>query len=98
MIEKATGLIQDVCKDHVAAAEAFVKGPELRDTLIARLKSECQELIDYIKATRRFNLEINSRSKDRVISLGEKLSCLFMTTLLQDTVRCLRNSCAGICA
>lgn len=37
-------------------------------------------------AAKRFNLEINSRAKDRVISFGEKLACLFMTTLLQDTV------------
>jgi aspartate kinase len=39
-------------------------------------------------ATRRFNLEINSRAKDRVVSFGEKLSCLFMATLLKDSVRC----------
>lgn len=87
LIEQAAGLIQDVCGDHVAATETFVKDPELRDVLIAKVKAECQELIEYIMATRRFNLEINSRSKDRVISFGEKLSCLFMTTLLQDSVR-----------
>ncbi|KAL7949174.1 Aspartate/glutamate/uridylate kinase [Trichoderma barbatum] len=85
LIEQAAGLIKDVCHDHVAATETFVKDPELRETLVSKLKAECQELIEYIMATRRFNLEINSRSKDRVISFGEKLSCLFMTTLLQDS-------------
>ncbi|UKZ83603.1 hypothetical protein TrVFT333_011412 [Trichoderma virens FT-333] len=85
LIEQAAGLINDVCNDHVTATETFVKGPELRDALVAKIKAECQELIEYIMATRRFNLEINSRSKDRVISFGEKLSCLFMTTLLQDS-------------
>ncbi|KAL6793464.1 Aspartate/glutamate/uridylate kinase [Trichoderma sp. SZMC 28013] len=85
LIEQAAGLIQDVCNDHVAATQTFVQDPELRDALVAKLKAECQELIEYIMATKRFNLEINSRSKDRVISFGEKLSCLFMTTLLQDS-------------
>jgi aspartokinase len=87
LIEQAAGLIRDVCNDHVAASETFVKDPELRAALISKLRAECQELIEYIMATRRFNLEVNSRSKDRVISFGEKLSCLFMTTLLQDSVR-----------
>lgn len=98
LIEQATGLINDVCKDHVAASETFVKDPDLRAALVAKIKSECQELVEYIMATRRFNLEINSRSKDRVISFGEKLSCLFMTTLLHDSVRFSpENLYAGPC-
>jgi aspartate kinase len=88
LIEQATGLISDVCNDHVAASKTFVKDPQLREELVAKLKSECQELIEYIMATRRFNLEINSRAKDRVVSFGEKLSCLFMATLLKDSVCC----------
>lgn len=88
LIEQATRLISDVCNDHVAASKTFVKDPQLREELVAKLKSECQELIEYIMATRRFNLEINSRAKDRVVSYGEKLSCLFMATLLKDSVRC----------
>jgi aspartate kinase len=72
----------------VAASKTFVEDPQLREELVAKLKSECQELVEYIMATRRFNLEINSRSKDRVVSFGEKLSCLFMTALLKDSVRC----------
>lgn len=91
LIEQATELIRDVCNDHVNASKTFVKDPQLRDGLIAKLKSECQELIEYIIATRRFNLEINSRSKDRVVSFGEKLSCLFMATLLQDSVCLLQK-------
>ncbi|CAM1508484.1 Fc.00g053320.m01.CDS01 [Cosmosporella sp. VM-42] len=84
LVEQAHGLIMDICNDHVFAAESFIKAPELRTSLVQRIKDECQELVEYIVAAKRFNLEINSRSKDRVISFGEKLSCLFMTTLLQD--------------
>lgn len=90
LVEQARGLIMDICNDHVFAAESFVKTPELRDSLVKTVKDECQELVEYIVAAKRFNLEINSRSKDRVISFGEKLSCLFMTALLQDMVSAAR--------
>jgi aspartate kinase len=87
LIEQAKGIIMDVCNDHVFAAEALIQDPSLRQTLARRIEAECQELIEYIVAAKRFNLEINSRAKDRVISFGEKLACLYMTILLQDVVR-----------
>lgn len=89
-IDEAKMLINDICKDHIAAAEAYVNEPVLRQKLIARIEVECQELIEYIIAAKRFNLEINARSKDRVISFGEKLACLSMTAVLQDGV-CLEE-------
>lgn len=88
LIQEAKSLVQDICKDHVAAAEASVEEPVLREKLIKKVESECRELCDYVEATKRFNLEVNARSKDRVISFGEKLSCLFMVALLESSVRC----------
>lgn len=89
LVEEARGLVLDICNDHVFAAEAVVKDPVLRASLAERIKAECQELVEYVVAAKRFNLEINARSKDRVISFGEKLSCQFMTVLLQDVVSSL---------
>ena len=45
-----------------------------------------------LERAKRFNLEINSRAKDRVVSFGEKLSCRFMTYLLRDRVSCVHQS------
>lgn len=86
LVEQARGLMNDICNDHVSAAQTFIQDPVLRDALIQTVKDECQELVEYIVAAKRFNLEINSRAKDRVISFGEKLSCRFMAALLQDVV------------
>ena len=86
LIESAKGLIMDICNDHVFAAEAFVKDPSLKQSLARKIEAECHELVEYIVAAKRFNLEINARSKDRVISFGERLACLYMTVLLQDAV------------
>ncbi|TPX15169.1 uncharacterized protein E0L32_004727 [Thyridium curvatum] len=83
-VEEAKTIIQDVCNEHVFAVESFISDPELKTSLEKEIKDECQELIEYIVASRRFNLEANSRSKDRVASFGEKLSCRFMTYMLKD--------------
>ncbi|ODA77379.1 hypothetical protein RJ55_07007 [Drechmeria coniospora] len=84
LVEQARSLIMDICNDHVFAAKSFVRDPNLRDSLTKKIEEECQELIEYIIAAKRFNLEINSRAKDRVISFGERLACRFMTVLLSD--------------
>ncbi|KAG6038328.1 hypothetical protein E4U41_004321 [Claviceps citrina] len=84
LIDKAKGLITDICNDHVFAAQSFVQDVCLRESLARKIEAECQELMEYIVAAKRFNLEINSRAKDRVISFGERLACLYMTALLQD--------------
>lgn len=86
LIEEANGIIGDICNDHTLAAEASVRDPELKDALKQDIKNECQELVEYIQASKRFKLEINSRSKDRVVSFGERLSCRFMTYVLRDRV------------
>ncbi|KAF4120190.1 aspartate kinase [Geosmithia morbida] len=83
LVESANGLMLDICNDHIFASEAYVTDERIRTQLIGDIKKECQEVIEYIAAAKRFNLEINARSKDRVISFGEKLSCLFMTALLR---------------
>ncbi|AEO63267.1 7e0bcbb5-7d19-403f-8a64-685b75cda2f6 [Thermothielavioides terrestris] len=84
LLNDAKHIVQDICSDHVAAADSFIRDPELGALLKADTEMECQLLVDYLGAAKRFNLEINSRAKDRVVSFGEKLSCRFMTCLLKD--------------
>ncbi|KAI0011088.1 aspartate kinase [Xylariaceae sp. FL0662B] len=84
LVEEAKTIIRDICREHVRAVLSFVKSPELQKTVTAIIEEDCQELMDYIIAAKRFNLEVNARSKDRVVSFGERLSCRFMTYLLRD--------------
>lgn len=86
LVEEAKTTIREICQDHVAAAQDSIKNPELQGEICESMQDDCQELIDYIIAAKRFNLEINARSKDRVVGFGEKLSCRFMTAVLQDNV------------
>ncbi|KKA28362.1 hypothetical protein TD95_000193 [Thielaviopsis punctulata] len=84
LVDEARLLVAAISSDHVAAARSFVRDAALQTALIADIERECAELVEYIVAAKRFNLEINARAKDRVVSFGEKLSCLFMAALLRD--------------
>ncbi|KAI0157572.1 aspartate kinase [Xylariaceae sp. FL1272] len=84
LIEEAKATIRAICSDHVLAVETSITNPDLQKETAKGIQDDCDELIDYIIAARRFNLEVNARSKDRVISFGEKLSCRFMAAMLKD--------------
>jgi len=84
LIKDAKKTVQEICSDHIAAADEFIRDAQLSAALKEETERDCQLLIEYLEAARRFNLEINSRAKDRVVSFGEKLSCRFMTYLLKD--------------
>ncbi|KAJ9142712.1 Aspartokinase [Pleurostoma richardsiae] len=84
LVEEAKSIIQDICNEHLFAVQTSIKHPDLQNALTREIQDECQELVEYIAAARRFNLEVNARSKDRVVSFGEKLSCRFMTYILRD--------------
>lgn len=86
ILDEVKVIVQDVCSEHVYAIQAFIKDPVLQKKITADIENDCQELVDYVIAAKRFNLEVNSRSKDRVVSFGEKLSCRFMAYLLKDRV------------
>lgn len=86
LIEQAKRIVDDICDDHLAAVKSFIRDEKLRKTVSADIESECQTLVEYLEVAKRFNLEINSRAKDRVVSFGEKLSCRFMACLLKDRV------------
>ena len=86
LLDDAKSTVLDICNEHVNAVQSFVKDPELQSAVSKEIEGDCQELIDYVLAAKRFNLEVNARSKDRVVSFGEKLSCRFMTAMLKDRV------------
>lgn len=77
-------LVHVICEDHVSAAHTHIQDDHLRTILEKEIRDECNELIDYRVAAERWHLEIDSRSKDRIVSFGEKLSCRFLAALLRD--------------
>ncbi|RYP16202.1 hypothetical protein DL765_005260 [Monosporascus sp. GIB2] len=84
LLDEAKAIVLDICHEHVYAAQSFIKNSDIQMKVSKDIEDDCQELIDYVIAAKRFNLEVNARSKDRVVSFGEKLSCRFMAAMLKD--------------
>jgi len=69
--------------DHIDAAERYVKSPEICARLKEEVEEECALVLRILEAAQTLG-ETSPRSRDKVMSVGEKLSCRFMTALLQD--------------
>ncbi|RKF74216.1 Aspartate kinase FUB3 [Golovinomyces cichoracearum] len=77
-------LVRLICEDHIKAAQREIRDPNILSNLIKNIESECKEIFDYRIAAERWRLEINERTKDRMVSFGEKLSCQFLVAILED--------------
>ncbi len=84
LVNEYERLVGVICADHINAAKTQIRDESIRADLIKETEAECNEIIDYRIAAERWHLEIDGRSKDRIVSFGEKLSCRFVTALLQD--------------
>ena len=60
-----------------------MKSPEICARLKQEVEDECAFVSRILEAAQTLG-ETSPRSRDKVMSVGEKLSCLFMTALLQD--------------
>lgn len=76
-------LIEEVRADHVRCAGEFIKSDTLRKELEGHIDEELQQVTRVLDAAATLG-EVIPRCVDKVISAGEKLSCRFMTTMLQD--------------
>lgn len=87
LVSKYEGLVDVIRDDHIAAAKSHIQDEAIASKLAQDIRSECKEIREYRLAVERWHLEIDSRSKDRLVSFGEKLSCKFVAALLTDRVR-----------
>lgn len=86
LVSKYEGLVDVIRDDHIAAAKSHIQDETIASKLANDIETECKEIREYRLAVERWHLEIDSRSKDRLVSFGEKLSCRFVAALLQDRV------------
>lgn len=76
-------VIDVIAQDHIDNAERFVQDPVLQTKLIGDTQKELQLIAKYLEASRVLG-EVSTRTVDLVMSVGEKLSCLFMAALCND--------------
>lgn len=80
---QANDLVEAVKNEHIEAARECLQSTDLRDNLIDDINRECSRVVRFLDAVQVLG-EISTRCVDMVMSAGEKLSCLFMSSLLQD--------------
>lgn len=76
-------LIDAVRLDHLEAADTYIKTAEICERFKSEVEDECLMVVRILEAAQTLG-ETSPRSRDKVMSAGEKLSCRFMTALLQD--------------
>ncbi|OQV05239.1 hypothetical protein CLAIMM_10011 [Cladophialophora immunda] len=76
-------LIEDVRLDHLGAAETYIQSEKIKSQLKAQFEDECSLVERILEAAQTLG-ETSPRSRDKVMSTGEKLSCRFMAALLRD--------------
>ncbi|KAF8244295.1 aspartate kinase [Wilcoxina mikolae CBS 423.85] len=78
-----TQIVSDIATSHISAAKLRLSSPHLLSGFIHDVEAECDRLLSFLSAAQVLD-EISPKTRDIIIGAGEKLSCLFMTALLQD--------------
>jgi aspartate kinase len=76
-------LIDNVRNDHVDSARQYIKSSNILERLEQEIGDECSQIVRVLEAAQTLG-EISPRSVDKVMSVGEKLSCRFMAALLNE--------------
>ena len=76
-------LIESVRSDHVKSAQQHILSPDILTQLEKEITDECEQIVRVLEAAQTLG-EISSRSVDKIMSVGEKLSCRFMAALLKE--------------
>ncbi|KAI9890857.1 MAG: Aspartokinase [Vezdaea aestivalis] len=75
--------LQQILEDHLEAAERDVTSAVILERLKRDITNEYESLWRFAEAVSTIH-ELSVGSKDQIISYGEKLSCLYLTAILQD--------------
>ncbi|CAG7954279.1 unnamed protein product [Penicillium nalgiovense] len=76
-------IVEQVELEHIQGAEQEIRSPEIRETLIQRIRYECACVVRTLNAAY-FLGEISPACVGKVVGAGERLSCHYVAAMLQD--------------
>ncbi|RUS33469.1 hypothetical protein BC938DRAFT_471518 [Jimgerdemannia flammicorona] len=76
-------IVQDITKDHLAAARLHIANPEILRETEREIETDCWKLRSFLEAAEIID-EVSPRSRDIIIGVGEKLSCRIVAAVLRD--------------
>jgi aspartate kinase len=77
--------VNTIRNDHINTARSNIKNPEILLILEIQLKNEFIKLSSFLEAAKIIG-EVSPRSRDVIVGMGEKLSCIIITAVLKDRV------------
>ncbi|KAI7897885.1 Aspartate/glutamate/uridylate kinase [Cokeromyces recurvatus] len=80
---KHLDIVEEIKKDHVNATRTIIQSKSILLSVESSLTEECLKLRSFLEAAQIIN-EISPRSKDIIIGMGEKLSCIVVSAVLKD--------------
>lgn len=76
-------IVEAIRADHIQAAQDTIKSESILASFADSVNAELAGLIKILESAQHLE-EVTSRAEDKIISKGEKLSCLYMAALLED--------------
>ncbi|KAF2638934.1 aspartate kinase [Massarina eburnea CBS 473.64] len=76
-------IVEAIRLDHIQAATNTLKNAHVLAEFTADVNTTCESLAKILESAQHLE-EVTSRAENKIISVGEKLSCRYMTALLND--------------
>ncbi|KAG2169580.1 hypothetical protein VTO58DRAFT_107713 [Aureobasidium pullulans] len=80
---KYVDIVDVIRADHIVVAKDTISSAEILETYSESVNAECDSLIKILESAQHLT-EVSKRTEDKIVAKGEKLSCLYMTAVLQD--------------
>lgn len=81
--QKFREIVEAIRLDHVKAGQDAISGEPILDEFVQTVNAECFQLLKILESAQ-FLKAVTNQTNDMIISVGEKLSCMYMTALLKD--------------
>lgn len=81
--QKFREIVEAIRLDHVKAGQNAISSQPILDEYVQAVNAECFQLLKILESAQ-FLKAVTNQTNDMIISVGEKLSCMYMTALLKD--------------
>ena len=82
-VDKYVDIVDVIRKDHLEAGQSEITSSAALQTYSDKVNAECNQLVRILESAQ-FLKDVTNQTMDMIMSVGEKLSCLYMTALLQS--------------
>ena len=81
--QKFRDIVEAIRVDHIQAGQDAISSDLIIEDFTKQVDAECFKLLKILESAQ-FLKAVTNQTNDMIISVGEKLSCLYMTALLRD--------------